>query len=141
MHRDDDVSKHIQQLWTAYDAAINDPSVTPELRLLQVKNGRRVANHHSNENFIIHAKPRETTDETTNEQSVTEAVPPSVENSTPFDPSDISFELIRFEETTVMQPFQRATSVNGLMAGRSIFDIVKERQTAMKEADKSTSGS
>ncbi|CAO2652176.1 Nn.00g004590.m01.CDS01 [Neocucurbitaria sp. VM-36] len=136
MHRHDDVSKHIQHLWIAYNTAINDPSVTPELRLLQMKNGQRVSDHHSNENFINPAKSRETT----NERPVTEALPLAVVPSTPFDPRDISFELVRFEETTVMQPFQRTTSVNGLMAGRSIFDVVKERQAAMKEADKAISG-
>ncbi|KAF1840246.1 uncharacterized protein K460DRAFT_410846 [Cucurbitaria berberidis CBS 394.84] len=136
MHRDDIVSKHIQGLWTSYDTVMNNPSITPELRLLQLKNGQRVANHRSNENYIVPARPSAPT----TEHPDTQAVPPSMETSTPFDPSDMTFELLRFEETTVMQPFQRTASANRVMAGRSIFDIVKERQAALKEADKSTSG-
>ena len=141
MHRDDEISKHIQRLWSSYDTAINNPSVTPELRLLQIKNGRRVASHHHNANFVLATRPDVPTNVPMNEQPDTNAPPPSTEPSAPFDPSDMSFELVRFQETTVMQPFQRTALVNGWAGGHTIFDIVKKRQKAMKEADRAASGS
>lgn len=135
MYRDDEVSKHVQRLWSSYDSAINSPCVKPELRLQQVRNDQRLADHHSNQNFRVEAAPSNAIDE----PSTTEVPIPLGRNSSDFDASEMRFDLVRFEETTVMQPFQRTSSVNGLMAGRSIFDIVKERQAALKEADKSTS--
>lgn len=58
----------------------------------------------------------------------------------PFDPSSLNFELVRFEETTVMSSFQRTAAADEYMAGRNIFEIVQERQAAMKEADRRARG-
>lgn len=138
MYRDDSMSKQIQRLWSSYDSAINHACVKPELRLLQLKNDRRLADHHSAENFRIEAA----SSDASNVEGNANPQPPAIrQEPTPlFDPTSVSFELVRFEETTVMQPFQRTSSVNSRMAGRSIFDIVKERQAAMKKADKAALG-
>jgi hypothetical protein len=48
----------------------------------------------------------------------------------------LSFELVRFEGTTVMQSFQRTAATEKYMGGKSMFNIMKERQAAMKEADR-----
>ncbi|KAF1937937.1 hypothetical protein EJ02DRAFT_437485 [Clathrospora elynae] len=137
MQRDDDVSKAIQQLWSTYDGAINNPSVKPELQLQQLKNDLRLADHPSNERFRIPDASSSLRDD----EATSSADPPARKDPKPlFDPTAMSFELVRFEETTVMQPFQRTSSVNEYMAGRSIFDICKDRQEAMKEADRSSSG-
>lgn len=132
MRRDDAVSKQIQQLWSSYNSAINMPCLLPELRGLQAKNTQRMVNHQS-ENTCPTVASNETSTSAppcTNSESIRKETLPS------FDPSGMSFELVRFEETTVMQPFQRTSSTNKYLAGRTIFDIVKERQAAMKEADK-----
>jgi hypothetical protein len=54
----------------------------------------------------------------------------------PFSQSDLNFELVRFEGTTVMSSYQRTPATDKYMAGRNIFEIVQERQAAMKEADR-----
>ena len=58
------------------------------------------------------------------------------QDNTSFDPRGMTFQLVRFEGTTVMQSFQRTSAVNEYMAGKNIFEIVKERQAALKEADR-----
>lgn len=58
----------------------------------------------------------------------------------PFDPGALNFDLVRFEGTTVMSSFQRTAATDEYMAGRNIFDIVQERQAAMKEADRRNVG-
>ncbi|KAH7356282.1 hypothetical protein BKA66DRAFT_473545 [Pyrenochaeta sp. MPI-SDFR-AT-0127] len=136
LRREDDISMHIQRLWTTYDAVINNPCVRPELRLLQIKNGRRIANHVSNKTSTDTAFPSHSG----HEHLEVQVPPPTRELPVPFDPSGVSFELVRLGETTVMQTFQRTTPVKGQSVGRRIFDVVKERQAALKEADRSSSG-
>ncbi|KAF2027159.1 hypothetical protein EK21DRAFT_115054 [Setomelanomma holmii] len=131
MYRDDTVSKCIQGLWSTYDTVINNDEVKPELRLLQVKNSRRLVDHQANANLRIVFGAREPVSDPLD----VDPTPPE-KGLTPFDPSAVNFELVRFEETTVMSSFQRTGTADRYMAGRNIFDICKERQAAMKEADR-----
>ncbi|KAH7392449.1 hypothetical protein DE146DRAFT_758170 [Phaeosphaeria sp. MPI-PUGE-AT-0046c] len=66
--------------------------------------------------------------------SVGEVLPNKLPYS--FDPSGLNFELVRFGETTVMSSFQRSAAADEYMGGKNIFEIVQERQAAMKEADR-----
>lgn len=131
MYRDDAVSRNIQRLWSTYDTVVNDDAVKPEMRLLQVKNIRRLADHQANANLRIAAGAREP-----EQDHAPPDVAPVEDSSAPFDPGALNFDLVRFEETTVMSSFQRTTTTDRYMAGRSIFDIAMERQAAMKEADR-----
>jgi hypothetical protein len=130
MNRDDDVSKNIQRLWSTYDSVISTECIKPELRLHQLKNDRRMTSHQSNSGLRSDGVSSVAQAET-NSGAV---VPPR--NNPPFDPSAMSFELVRFEETTVMSSYQRTAATERYMAGRNIFDIVQERQAAMKAADR-----
>jgi hypothetical protein len=128
MFRDDDVSKHIQRLWTTYDNVISNENVNPELRLLQVKNSRRLANHPSfglnNGNNTMHQEPNPNA-----------PVPPNNSEVT-FDPNAIMMDMTRFSGTTVMKTYQPSAATDNYMAGRSIFQVVQDRQAAMKEQDR-----
>ncbi|KAH7065655.1 hypothetical protein BKA63DRAFT_161582 [Paraphoma chrysanthemicola] len=142
MHRDDAVSKSIQRLWSTYDTVINDDEVKPEMRLLQVKNTRRLANHQTNAKFRMadSAKDSEAEQEQGHPDRTSPAITRPEHTKSPFDPSVLNFGLVRFEETTVMSSFQRTATTDRYMAGRNIFDIVKERQAALKEADRRLAG-
>jgi hypothetical protein len=124
MQRDDVVSKHVQQLSSVYDTAINKPVVHPALRMQQITNDRRLAGYHNNERSS-----------TTNACG---GAPIADPGPTPLlDMSAMSLELVRVDETTLIQSFQSTTKY---LAGRSIFDVVKERQQALKEAERSSHG-
>jgi hypothetical protein len=136
MQRDDNVSKNIQQLWTTYDTTMNDPAVQPELRIQQMKNNQRRTGHDGNQNgvnmVVSCGSPRD--------ESTTSVRPMHGKDPTPqFDPSAVSFELADFEETTVALPFQRVAFANARMTGKGIYQVVQERQAALKEADQSFS--
>jgi SpoVK/Ycf46/Vps4 family AAA+-type ATPase len=122
MDRDDDVSKNIQRLWSTYDTVISNEHVQPELRLLQVKNSKRKAAQQAR----VDAVP--VPQEQGGSQDVATSAPA-------FDVSDMNFDLVRFEETTVLSTFQRTNATDQYMAGRNIFEVVKERQAAMQEAE------
>jgi hypothetical protein len=131
MYRDDETSKNIQRLWSTYNTVINNECINPELRLLQNKNNRRLVTHQNNSN------PHVVTGTSVSQEELEPGVVlPSNKSPIPFDPSALSFELVRFEGTTVMSTYQRTAATDQYMAGRSIFDVVKERQTAMKEAER-----
>jgi hypothetical protein len=131
MQRDDDISKSIQQLWKTYDGAINSPFVQPELRLQQIKNDQRLSDHGNNGTgetaTASHDPPRD--------EPAPVVRPMQGKDPTPlFNSSAVSFELIDFEETTVAQPYQRVAFAR--MGSKSIYEVVKERQAALKEADR-----
>jgi hypothetical protein len=129
MNRDDEVSKNIQRLWSTYDNVISSECIKPELRLHQLKNHRRMTDHQANSN-----RRSDGVSSVAQAETNTAVVPPR--NNSSFDPSAMSFELVRFEETTVMSTYQRTAATEKYMAGRNIFDIVQERQAAMKDADR-----
>jgi hypothetical protein len=125
MNQNDELSKNIQRLWSTYDTVVNNDCVNPEMRSLQLENSLRLATSRST---VINAPM--------NAQSNIESGVPLIRSQPSFDPSAISFELVRFEGTTVMQSFQRTSTTNRYLAGKNIFDVMKERQAAMKEADR-----
>jgi hypothetical protein len=129
MHRSDEVSKGIQRLWSTYNTVVNTDCVIPELRLLQLKNSRRLASHHTNPILSVANDPGAT-------HADLESGVPLRKSPNSFDPSALSFELVRFEGTTVMQSFQRTAATEKYMGGKSMFNIMKERQAAMKAADR-----
>ncbi|KAF2867508.1 hypothetical protein BDV95DRAFT_610896 [Massariosphaeria phaeospora] len=117
-----DVATQMRRLWSVYDGVINNPSVQPELRLLQIKNDRRRADHQSSENFrVVAVRQPETLDQ----------LPCS--SSMPI-PQEIDLELVRHDGTTLVQSFNPAASSSNIMAGRSIFDVVSERQAAFNNS-------
>jgi hypothetical protein len=127
MNQQGELADRVRQLWTSYDNAINSPCVKPELRLLQVKNDRRRAEHHSNDGFRINAAPRTQLENDAQE-------PPRI-----VQPADM--ELVRVNETTVLQPFPPTHTASMIMAGRSIFEVVKERQAVLKQSQEQSSAS
>jgi hypothetical protein len=133
MHRDDKVSKTVQRLWSTYDTVVNSDCVKPELRFHQLKNNRRLATHTTSPNLQEDVS------------SVPQVEPETAvrlrKSPDSFDASAISFDLVRFEETTVMSSFQRTAATDRYMAGKSMFDLVTERQAAMKESDRRKSQS
>jgi hypothetical protein len=140
MHRHDHVSKSIQLLWSTYDTVINNECVKPEMRLLQIKNSQRLASQEANADPPASSIPHAVTnvDAITNAGAVEDLETAELSEDTfvPFNPSAMRFDLVRFEGTTVMSSFQRTAATDSYMAGRNIFDIVKERQAAMKAADR-----
>jgi hypothetical protein len=131
MYRDDDVSKHIQRLWSTYSTVINSDCVKPELRLQQLKNDQRLAEHRARANV------RTVTGLPDPQQAGSAEVDrPQGRKPIPFDAGDVNFDFLGFEGTSVMHTFQRSSSVNERFAGRSIFEICMERQKAMKQADR-----
>jgi hypothetical protein len=139
MHRADHVSKSIQRLWSTYDTVINNECIKPEMRLLQIKNRQRLATHQANASPTASNLPHAVTnvDAITNAGAVEDLETAELPRDTfvPFNPSAMRFDLVRFEGTTVMSSFQRTAATDSYMAGRNIFDIVKERQAAMKASD------
>jgi hypothetical protein len=133
MNQNDEVSRNIQRLWSTYDTVMNNDCLNPDLRSLQLKNSHRLATCRTHTNSTV---PHVSIIAPANLESGV----PSSRSQTSFNPSAISFELVRFEGTTVMQSFQRTSTTNKYMAGRNIFDIMKERQAAMKEADRHEAG-
>jgi hypothetical protein len=133
MNQNDEVSRNIQRLWSTYDTVMNNDCLNPDLRSLQLKNSHRLATCRTYTNSTV---PHVSIIAPANLESGV----PSSSSQTSFNPSAISFELVRFEGTTVMQSFQRTSTTNKYMAGRNIFDIMKERQAAMKEADRHEAG-
>lgn len=129
MNRNDEVSKTTQRLWSTYDTVINNECVNPELRLFQVKNTRRVASHKANNNYHVAAS-------TSDARQDPEANTADLQDDSRFDPRHIDFQLVRFEGTTVMSSFQRTSAANAYMEGKNIFQIVQERQAALKAADR-----
>lgn len=134
------MSKSIQRLWSTYDTVINNECVKPEMRLLQIKNNQRLATHQASSSPTASNIPHAVTnvDAITNAGAVTDLdiVELPTDTFVPFNPSAMRFDLVRFEGTTVMSSFQRTAATDSYMAGRSIFDIVKERQAAMKASDR-----
>jgi hypothetical protein len=129
MQRNDEVSRSCQRLWSTYNTVVNSDAVKPEFQLLQLKNSRRVAAHLTTPNLPVdNASSAPQVDTGGN-------MPPS-KSPNAFEPSAISFELLRFEGTTVMSTFQRTEATNRYMAGKSMFELSKERQAAMKDADR-----
>jgi hypothetical protein len=129
MNRNDEVSKNIQRLWSTYDTVINNECINPELRLFQVKNTRRLASHKANDNRQVAAS-------SSSARENTEVDTAEAQDESRFDPRGLNFQLVRFEGTTVMQSFQRTSETTEYMAGKTIFEIVQERQAALKEADR-----
>ncbi|KAF2820475.1 hypothetical protein CC86DRAFT_386963 [Ophiobolus disseminans] len=129
MFADDDVSKHIQNLWSTYDTVVNNEHVQPELRLLQVKNTKRKALLQAKRG--LHVEPVVFPQD----QGGDGTLAPPFKTVFSIDPSDVNFDLVRFEGSTVLSSYQRNAQTDRYMAGRSIFDHVRERQAAMKEAD------
>lgn len=130
MSQEGEVADRIRQLWSSYDTAVNSPHVRPELRLLQVKNDRRRAEHQSNENFRIGVAPttqREGPQETPRDDEATEADP------------DTDVHLVRIDDTTIIQPFKDIQSAYPLMGGRSIFQVIKERQAVFNSQNPASS--
>jgi hypothetical protein len=129
MQRNDEVSRNLQRLWSTYDTVVNSDGVKPELRLLQLKNSRRLAAHHTSPNLPVDNEPSAP-------QLDLEVNMPTRKSPNSYDPSAISFDLVRFEGTTVMSTFQRTAATTRYMGGKSMFDLAKERQAAMKDADR-----
>lgn len=127
MHRDDEVSENAQRLWSTYDSVISSEHVQPELRLLQLKNTKRLVAHQAKEKSRI--------------DTALELAEPRLDGScTSTGQNDHNFELGRIEGTTVISSFQRTAATEQHIAGRSIIVIVKERQAALKETDQRQAG-
>jgi hypothetical protein len=131
MFRDDEVSKNIQRLWSTYDNVISNENVNPELRLLQVKNNRRLANHQANPNFGL-----DNGSNSMQQEHNPNAPVPQTSSEVTFDPSAIMMDLTRFRGTTVMKTYQPSAATDAYMAGRNIFQVVQDRQATMKEQDR-----
>lgn len=130
MSKDDDVSKNIQRLWTTYDNVISNEHVQPELRLLQIKNGNRIAAR-----LVIASSHSVEPVTAPKEQDFNGVLAPPFKTVFAYDPSDINFDLVRFEGTTVMASYSRDAASERYMGGRSIFEHVRERQATLKEIE------
>lgn len=126
MDQNDELSAQVRRLWNCYDVSINRPCVKPELRLLQLKNDKRQAAYKNQETFrISHAAENRGT---SGAAEVTNLV----------DPSNTDMSLVRGNDTTMLQSFHTTTR-NKAMAGRSIFELVLERQKQFHNSEKSPS--
>jgi hypothetical protein len=127
MNQQGELADNVRRLWSSYDTAINSQCVKPELRLLQVKNDRRRAEHHSRDNFRIDARPNAPPEDVTRE-------PPRINDPADIDPSSVDMELVRVNEGTLIQPFNEIHTGSKIMAGRTIFDVVEERQAVFRKS-------
>lgn len=124
-----DLAARLRRLWSSYDTAISSPCINPELRLLQVKNDRRKAEHISNLN-----RRRDTT------PSVLVGLPEKQEEQRrtaefmEADQSRMDLVLARVDETTLVQSFSTISANNKVMGGRSIFEVVRERQAEFESS-------
>ncbi|KAF2106997.1 hypothetical protein BDV96DRAFT_606812 [Lophiotrema nucula] len=119
MGQKNEMATKVQKLWSSYDAAINKPIVNPELRLLQVKNHRRQAEFERMEPFRIRSAEGEPDSHTIAPQRA----PPCPNN-----PHAVDMELVRHDGTTMIQPFNYGVTHYKSLAGKNIFDLVRERQ-------------
>lgn len=129
LQHEDAVSKSIQKLWASYDVAINTASVLPELQHHQSTNARRIA-------MLQHIEGVRTATESETPSTQPSNTVAVNESQQAFDPTLMSFSNFRFEETTVIQSFQRTPNINNILADRSIFEVVKKRQFDLREAEK-----
>jgi hypothetical protein len=114
----DDFADRLRKLWDSYDVVINKPCVSPELTLLQIKNGRRRADYQRQDIFrvgVSHGKA----DRTRSSSSPLNG--PDTDTSSP------DMELVRVSEGTLIQPFKQSRD----LGGRSILEIVKQRQAQL----------
>jgi len=121
MHRGDEVSKNVQRLWTTYNTVISSEHVQPELRLLQVKNTKRMATHQEREVPRVPATSEQLT---------------SRHDKSPVSLDPAGYDPGRYEGMTIIGSFTRTAATEQYMAGRSVYDIVKQRQAALKEAER-----
>ena len=99
LERRDDFGAQMRRLCSTYDAAINSPCVTPELRLLQIKNYKRRAEHQSTETFRIDNP----TEERGSTSTALKAPLAPGGSGLDIDPSSVDLSLVRGDGTTMIQ--------------------------------------
>ncbi|KAF2660389.1 hypothetical protein K491DRAFT_711881 [Lophiostoma macrostomum CBS 122681] len=134
LERRDDLGAQMRKLSSTYDAVINSACVTPELRLLQVKNHKRRAEHQSTESFRID-HPSEDSDSNATTPKAAPGGSASGGSALHIDPSTVDLSLVRGDGSTMIQSFRGLTSKNDAFRGRSIFDIVEERQAQFRNSN------
>ena len=128
--QEDAMRAQLHRLRDAHDEAINSPCVKVELKQLRLKNPRRrnVYPGHANPLAIVAA---------------TEEVMPSdlaeSSNAATDSTSIANLELGRVDDTTLIAPYSHtrvcSQGMRKVMGGRSIFQVVADRQAAMRNAE------
>ena len=122
-----ELASHMRRLWSSYDTAINSPCVKPELRLLQVKNDRRKAEHQTNG---AHRK-----DATMGSQTggITHPTGNAAEHTNiDIGSSQADMESTSVENESFLQPFPIVHSAGAFMRGRNLFEVMNERSTQFR---------
>jgi hypothetical protein len=132
LNQKDEMTTQMQQLWNTYDTVINQPSVQPELRLLKIKNGRRQADHQEKQKFIVDHLPRSKHGAWPMDRGIAQLGNMELAEN---DPSLIGMAPGRGDDTTLIQNFNETHSQSKIMGGRSIFDIVAERQAQLRNSE------
>lgn len=120
----DELGIQMLRLRDSYSTAINQPCAQPDLKLLQEKDNRRRAEHTGRGNHRhSHVRNDEEMPRSNSSANLAEA-----------DPSNIDMSLVRGDGTTLVQSF-REDIESKIMRGRSIYQVVAERQAALRNSD------
>ncbi|KAF2794263.1 hypothetical protein K505DRAFT_361253 [Melanomma pulvis-pyrius CBS 109.77] len=127
LDQNDAVGGQMRRLRAAYDEAVNRPCVEPELKKLRIEHTRRRVVRSSEDNSNVAT--------TTNEGSQEELLFSKTHGamSTTGD-----LELGRVNDTTLIAPYLTLCTESKFMGGRSIFQVVSDRQAAMRNTENSS---
>ena len=115
--RDDEVGTQLRRLCDSYDDAIHRPCIMPELKALQIKNDQRRSDHQRHDDYQrSHLGHQQTLPQ-----------PPAGTIST-----GIDLSITRGDSTTMIQSFKETPSKSKIMGGRSIFNVITERQAQFR---------
>ncbi|KAF2703739.1 hypothetical protein K504DRAFT_170792 [Pleomassaria siparia CBS 279.74] len=119
LDRDDDVGAQMRRVKTTFDEATKRPCVAPELKQVREAN----------------LEKRRTDEEATNSgedgASTPNLGPALPENRT------VDLDMTNIRESTLIGTYSRTLPRSHTMAGKGIFQIVSERQAAMRNAERS----
>ncbi|KAF2197370.1 hypothetical protein GQ43DRAFT_209051 [Delitschia confertaspora ATCC 74209] len=158
LNRNDKLGERLRTLWSTYDASISNPSVIPELRLLQMKNSSRIdvyRNQQPNvpnveQNIALHTDPplsrsppeQNEVHHMHSHQSMNLAerngaphlAPPLSSPIAAQEPAPeaLEFDLGRIDDTSLIQSFNSVPAMHRLYGGRNIVQIVQERQAQLR---------
>lgn len=125
LDQNDVVGTQMRRLRAAYDEAVNRPCVEPELKQLSIEHTQRRAVRLSKDNSNVATT-------TTNEGAQEE---PSSSNPHGATSTTGDLELGRVNDTTLIAPYFCCTHESKVMGGRSIFQVVLDRQVAMRNTE------
>lgn len=135
LNQKDGIAPQMQQLWDTYDTVINQQSVQPELRLLQIKNSRRQADHQAKQRYLVNHVSQSQHGTWPMDRGIAQLGNMELAET---DASLSGMSTGRADDTTLIQSFADTSTQSTILGGRSIFDIVAERQAQLRNSENPT---